>query len=470
VGSPSETDALPVRTGDILADKYRIEGTLGTGGMGVVVAATHLKLGTRVAIKFLRPSVCEAPEAVERFLREARAAARIEGEHVARVTDVATLDSGSPYMVMELLRGSDLAGLLKKERRLEVAAAVEYVLQACEAIAEAHAMGLVHRDLKPSNLFLTRRPDGTPLVKVLDFGISKTLMTARASLLPGSLTDPSSSIGSPLYMSPEQIRGAARVDHRTDIWSLGVVLHELVAGRPPFVRDSLPALYVAIAEDAAAPLCSVRPDVPEPLETVVLRCLEKDPALRVQSIADLAQALAAVAPKSAQTSIERIVRIANAPSPYATTTDPAPNVDPHGPTEPLSASRSSAAGHSAWGATRRSSLQRAVPWVALGGLVAAVGLAAVAIIPSGVRRTPPTVGSAGEAGLPQTTTSTPMASVQPAAPLAASSSSGAGPDAAAPSPSASAATSVKSPSRPPPRVTTKKDSAPPGRDGLDDRN
>src|ERR1700722_3498090 len=286
---PREPASAPVEEGEILAGKYRVESVLGSGGMGVVVAATHLKLGTRVAVKFLLASQSEAPDAVERFLREARAAARIESEHVARVTDVATLDNGAPYIVMELLRGSDLAALVKKGP-LPIGAAVEYVLQACEAIAEAHAMGIVHRDLKPSNLFLTVRPDGTPLVKVLDFGISKALDTARISLLPGGVTEPTSSFGLPLYMSPEQIRSSANVDHRTDVWALGVVLHELVAGRPPFTRDELPALYLAIAQDPAPPLRSLRPETPELLETVVLACLRKEVADRMPSIVALARA------------------------------------------------------------------------------------------------------------------------------------------------------------------------------------
>src|SRR6266542_4042743 len=165
--------SAPVSEGDLLAGKYRVERVLGGGGMGVVVAAHHLQLARRVALKFLLPEACSQPGSVERFLREARSAAQIGSEHVARVSDVGTLETGAPYMVMEYLKGDDLSQVLKTRGRLPLQEALDYVLQACEAVAEAHAIGIVHRDLKPANLFLTQRADGSPLVKVLDFGISK---------------------------------------------------------------------------------------------------------------------------------------------------------------------------------------------------------------------------------------------------------------------------------------------------------
>src|SRR5882724_4501839 len=225
-----------VREDELLADKYRVERVLGQGGMGYVVAALHIQLQQRVAVKILMPDLCEDREAVERFLREARAAVRIQSEHVARVLDVGTLQDGSPYMVMEYLSGRDLARELDALSQIPVLDAVHYVLHACEAVAEAHALGVIHRDLKPANLFLTYRNDGSPLVKVLDFGVAKAL--SRDSVELPSLTATQSVIGSPQYMSPEQVRSPKTVDFRTDVWSLGIILHELLTGAPPFDGDT----------------------------------------------------------------------------------------------------------------------------------------------------------------------------------------------------------------------------------------
>ena len=227
--------------GDVLAGKYRVESVLGVGGMGVVLLVEHIELGQKMAIKLMTPGVIPDGQAVARFLREARSAAALQSEHVVRIFDVGTLDSGAPYMVMELLRGEDLSQVLLNVGRLEISDAVDYVLQACHAIAEAHATGVVHRDLKPSNLFLTRRSNGAPLVKVLDFGISKA-MDGSSSGLSANLTATSAVMGSPLYMSPEQVRNAKQVDARADIWSLGVILHELLTGSPVFQADTLPGI------------------------------------------------------------------------------------------------------------------------------------------------------------------------------------------------------------------------------------
>jgi serine/threonine-protein kinase len=194
--------SIPVAQGDVLAGKYRVDHVLGVGGMGVVVSATHLQLDQRVALKFMLPVGLAHPALVERFAREARAAARLKSDHVARVLDVGTLDSGSPYMVMEYLEGSDLGSVVAERGPMPVHMAVDCVLQACDAVAEAHAIGIIHRDLKPRNLFLTGRNDGRALVKVLDFGISKH-KTGASDL---SLTRTTEIIGSPNYMSPEQLR------------------------------------------------------------------------------------------------------------------------------------------------------------------------------------------------------------------------------------------------------------------------
>ena len=275
--------------------------------MGVVVAAQHLQLGKRVAVKFLLPQVCANAEAVGRFLREARAAVQLESEHVARVIDVGTLETGAPYMVMEYLVGADLGQVLQTRGPLPIEEVVDYVLQACEAIAEAHALGIVHRDLKPANLFLTQRKDGSALVKVLDFGISKA--TGDEAAIQPSLTATSAVMGSPQYMSPEQMRSSKNVDSRTDIWSLGMILYELLAGRPAYEADTLPGLCAMIATDPPPPLRKVRPDVPAALEAVVMRCLAKDPEQRMHDVGELATALLAFGTKGSRVSVERTVRV-----------------------------------------------------------------------------------------------------------------------------------------------------------------
>ena len=224
---PEPVGACTVREGEILAGKYRVERLLGSGGMGMVVAAHHLDLDEKVALKLLLPGAATNPMLVARFVREARAAAKIKSEHVARVTDVGQLEDGSPYMVMEHLEGSDLAAYLTRTGPLPVAEAVDFVLQACEALAEAHGLGIVHRDLKPANLFCVQRVDDQRSIKVLDFGISKISVDTASQ----SLTQTSALMGSPLYMSPEQMQSARTVDARADIWSLGVILFELLAGR-----------------------------------------------------------------------------------------------------------------------------------------------------------------------------------------------------------------------------------------------
>jgi eukaryotic-like serine/threonine-protein kinase len=300
------------KVGEIIAEKFHVERILGIGGMGVVLAVRHLQLGEPYAIKCLLPRGAADPETVERFMREARAAVRIKSEHIARVSDVGQLANGSPYILMEHLTGRDLSDVLSVNGPLSIRDAVEYVLQACTGIAEAHALGIVHRDLKPSNLFLTQRLDGPSLVKVLDFGISKSL--GEAAPHNPSLTQTSSVFGSPAYMSPEQIRSAKNVDFRTDVWSLGIILHELLTGALPFTAETAGGLLSAIAADQPHGVRERRPDVSEELEVVIRRCLEKNVKNRFQSVSELAEALAPFADPGSLVSVGRIRRLSAPPS------------------------------------------------------------------------------------------------------------------------------------------------------------
>jgi len=304
------------RPGDVVGGKYRVLRMLGAGGMGVVVEAEHVGLRQRVALKFLHPAVADLEVPVARFLREARAASAIRSEHVARVLDVGTLDGGAPYIVMEYLTGTDLRGILGRRGPLEVEDAVDYVLQACEALAEAHALGIVHRDIKPSNLFLTNHPDGSPLIKVLDFGIAKVLRQHSVSGVDEdnvTLTGNGLVVGSPRYMPPERLRDASNVDPRTDIWAIGIVLHELLTGESPFEAKTVSSLYYKIAADPPTPVRRLRPDVPEGLEEAILRCLAKDPAKRMPDVAKLASSLRPFAPERSDISVRRVLRVIGMP-------------------------------------------------------------------------------------------------------------------------------------------------------------
>jgi serine/threonine protein kinase len=298
----------PVSPGDILAGKYRVERILGAGNMGVVVAATNLALEQLVALKFMLPGKTQGPQQQERFLREARAAARLKSQHVAHVLDMGTLENGAPFAVMEFLEGQDLSALLEERGPRPVDEAVEYILQTCEAMGEAHAAGIVHRDLKPANLFLTQDVSGAPCVKVLDFGISKL-----AGAL--TLTQDTQTLGSPLYMSPEQMNAAKHVDARSDIWALGVVLYQLLANHPPFDADSMQELCVRVFLGQPTPLRQYRQDVPPELEAVILRCLEKDLDRRWPNVAELAAALAPYAPVRARVYAERVTRVLGGKTP-----------------------------------------------------------------------------------------------------------------------------------------------------------
>jgi eukaryotic-like serine/threonine-protein kinase len=288
--------------GQVLLGKYRVDAILGHGGMGVVAKCTHLIMGGAVAIKMLRKDVLHDRDSVERFTREAKAAHQLRSEYVARVLDVGTFEDGVPYMVMEYLDGQDLGQLLEQQGCVGAPLATQMMLQTAEALAEAHSVGIVHRDVKPTNLFYTWRPDGSALIKVLDFGISKSPTGTDLQL-----TQTQSLLGTPAYMSPEQMRSARLVDARTDIWSLGTVIYELIEGRRPFEAESFSEMCVKVAVDPPAPFVNTPPS----LQPVLLRCLAKSPDQRYTTMAELSRDLIPFAPDESQAKmlVERMVRM-----------------------------------------------------------------------------------------------------------------------------------------------------------------
>jgi eukaryotic-like serine/threonine-protein kinase len=388
----------PVREGDVLAGKYCVERVIGRGGMGVVVAARHIQLGQKVALKFMLAEACENADAVARFLREAQAAFQIQSEHVARILDMGTLDGGAPFMVMEFLNGCDLGDVIRDRGPLPIAEAVGYLLQACEAIAEAHSRGIVHRDLKPSNLFLSSRADGSALIKVLDFGISKGIGGSALDVAAPSVTATATIMGSPSYMSPEQVRSSKHVDARTDIWALGVVIHQLVSGRLPFEGDTLGAIMAMIAADPPVPLRSVRADAPAELERLVLRCLEKDPSRRIPNVAELALGLQPFGPQEGRLSVERVTRLLKQ---SGTMTSP-----PEGWKDAVRETTASS-----WGATGAVATRR--PWLAIGAIGGVLAIGAVAMV--ALHQGPP--APAAERGVAASAAGPPAAVPIPVAPV-----------------------------------------------------
>ncbi|MBS2013931.1 MAG: serine/threonine protein kinase [Deltaproteobacteria bacterium] len=309
----ASSPSLPTH-GQLVDGKYVLEDVLGEGGMGIVWAARHRLLGTELALKILLPEARDQ-ETVARFHREARASVRMSSVHAARVHDVAETADGTPYMVMERLRGQDLGELLERNGPLPPLVAIDYVAQALSAIEEAHAIGLVHRDLKPSNLYLATQPSGPPIIKVLDFGIARDFHDRDDS----RLTSTRAVMGSPSYMSPEQLRAARAADARSDIWSIGVCLYELVTGKLPFEEASLPDLMVAVLHATPTPPEALVPGLPSGLADVIRRCLEKDAANRFQSAAELRQALVAAkhTGPSSQRSMPALVAAGRASLPSA---------------------------------------------------------------------------------------------------------------------------------------------------------
>jgi eukaryotic-like serine/threonine-protein kinase len=302
---PSQSDeelqkTLPVKPGMVISGKYRVERLLAAGGMGAVLQAHHLVLDQAVAIKLMRPEMAHHGEAAHRFLREARAAAKIESDFVARVTDVDLLEDQTPFMVMEYLEGHDLDRVVDSDEVLTVSDAVDYVMQALAGLAAAHALGVVHRDLKPSNLFLVKRADGTTRVKVLDFGISKVIDEAEGGLKAGAMTSSQAILGTPRYMSPEQVSSSREVDGRTDIWAIGLILYGLLTKHYPFEGDNAGAVLAAILTEDVPPLREHRRDVPRELAEVVEKCLSKPRHERYPDVRSLMRALAPFASRRVQ--------------------------------------------------------------------------------------------------------------------------------------------------------------------------
>jgi len=297
-------EELP-KPGDLIGGKYQVDEIIGIGGMGAVLGGTHLQLQQPVAIKILLPTFVRNRDVRGRFLQESRAAARLRSDHVTRTYDVGALENGLPYMVMERLEGINLADALQQDGPFEMQTAVGYVLQACEAVAEAHAAGIVHRDLKPANLFLANKPNGSSVIKVLDFGISKTVEGAARTGVP-ALTGPHSLLGSPHYMSPEQIRDSSEVDTRTDVWALGVVLYELLSQRMPFDANSLPHLYARILSESPLQLESDGLSLPGGLTSTILACMNKSREERIADVGVLAERLAPYGPPWADSSVEYV--------------------------------------------------------------------------------------------------------------------------------------------------------------------
>lgn len=393
--------ATPVSEGDVLAGKYRVDRVLGQGGMGVVVAASHLQLRQRVAIKFLLPEAMRHPGAVERFLREARAAVRLKSEHVARVIDVGELDTGAPYMVMEYLEGSDLADVLQRCGTLPVEEAVDYVLQACEAIAEAHVAGIVHRDLKPANLFRTTGADGRLTIKVLDFGISKVSEGEEGGM---ALTKTTALLGSPLYMSPEAMRSARDVDARSDQWALGVILYELLTGQPPFTAETITELVYKVMSEAPAPAQAPSGALPPALCDAIARAMSKDRTQRYATIGELAWALSEFGSANGQRLAEKIARIFEAAGTRVASPSklpPTPIAATSPTTGPWSPSTGAEAPATTSGARRALGVVAAIVLVGALGAVAAFALRASAptaepALAMDARTQPATAASTGE--------------------------------------------------------------------------
>jgi eukaryotic-like serine/threonine-protein kinase len=427
---------------DVLAGKYRITRRLGEGGMGIVAEAVHLGLGHRVALKLLRSELVR-PEHRERFFREARAAGSLRSEHVVAIKDVDTLPDGTPFLVMEYLEGADLGRVVQQRGALPAEEATDYVLQACHALAEAHGCGIVHRDLKPANLFLTRRLDGAALVKVLDFGIAKVAGAEMAR----DLTATSQYMGSPSYMSPEQVRSAKRVDARTDLWALGVILYELLVGVTPFDGETAGDVFVKISTE---PPRTFPPGMLAPgLEAIILRCLEKDPERRYRDVAELAAALLPFAGVTGRARAEAVARIAGRELPAVP--GPAPRAAPSMAATITTLGLSAGQSQALSGRPRRGGRNGVIAAVAILIVGAAATAGYLTLAPSAGSETPAATSPASPATAPASSATAPASapaptSSEPVAPRAVVPSTPPDPPAASgalPSPPAAPAAPVE---------------------------
>ncbi len=288
---------IPVQIGQVIDNKFRIDRVLAQGGMGVLCAATHLHLDQKIAIKFrLAGSKLDAT----RFIREAQLAVRLQNRHVCRVMDLGYIDEATPYIVMEYLDGNDLAQQVERHGPLSIEEAAEYMLQACDAMAEAHSLGIVHRDIKPENLFLARQHDGRTIVKVLDFGISKQHGV--------TLTTESDLMGTPAYMAHEQWASAKHVTGSSDIYALGATLHFMLTGKPPHEATTIPEMFAKISTQEPPRLRTLRADVPADLEALVLRCLARKPDDRPADVLALGDALLPFTPARKQAALSVVGR------------------------------------------------------------------------------------------------------------------------------------------------------------------
>lgn len=303
-----------IRVGDLLAGKYRVERLHRRGALGLTLEALHTQLGQRVAVRLLAADPKAHPEAAARFLHGARLAVQYQNEHTARIVDVGSLGSGAPYIVTELLAGSDLRRVLRVRDSLPVPEAVDYILQACEGLADAHAHNVVHRNMKPTNLFLTRR-DGQRRIAVLDFGVSEDPLSDIAINLGSTL----GAVSALTYLAPEQIRQPATVDGRADIWALGAILYEMLTGCLLHDAQTTPELLAMIVADAPTPVSHLRPEISAELEAVVLRAVAKDREARYSSLAEMAEALS---PFASEEGAEAVVRIGKALGRRAATVPP----------------------------------------------------------------------------------------------------------------------------------------------------
>lgn len=417
-----------VAPGEVIAGKFRVERVLGAGGMGVVVEARDIDLDDRVALKLLLPAALERPDIVARFRREARAAVKIKSEHIARVLDVGTREDGSPFIVMEYLEGYDLSKPIRKNGRLSIPTAVDYILQACEALAEAHVLGIVHRDIKPPNLFLTLRADGSPCIKVLDFGISKViggLDTPDGVDIPeATLTQTSVVLGSPRYMAPEQISKPKSVDARADIWGIGTTFYRLVTGAAPYEGNTLPEIFAAILMTPDGPtLIHARvPTAPAELDAVIRRCIRINPADRWPNIGDFATALAPFGTQSAKWSATRIRGILDGAGIFPSMSPPSATVSGISIASPASTSGASMGNTMETSLAGNFGVPKRNPAIYLGGALGLAGIVIAALVffanDPAATKNPAAPTESAPAATPTPTTPPPIVSVADVAPQA----------------------------------------------------